>query len=103
MRTFYLFQIKEEYEDLYERHAENLYQIFEYLFHLKETQTYEIELFSQLTAPIDKNTWNRDLFIRYHQERVYSKWQTSHIINDLYKEEISMLTIKRSYMRIESN
>lgn len=104
MRKFYVFQIKKEYETLYETYPKNLYDILESLFLLKEKNyAYGVELFFQLTDKIDKNRLNKEIFIQYHQERIYSKINTSHVINDLYKDEVSMLIVKKSYLLIESN
>lgn len=104
MRTFLIFKIKDDYQDLYKRNPGNLYQILKYLYFLtKKESEYGIELFNQLVIPIDKILLNRRIFIKYHQERVYSKINNTHVINDLYKDEISILKIKSSYIKLQTN
>ena len=103
MRKFYIFKIREEYQSLYRENSEPLYQILKYLYYLKpEENNYGIELFNQLIQVIDKNQLNRKIFIKYHCKRVYSKIGNTHIINDLYRDEISTLNIKHSYILLES-
>ena len=64
---------------------------------------YGISLFHQLTEKIDKQKINRAIYIQYHNEMVYSKNGAEHIINNLYKDEISILTIKSSYILVTAN
>lgn len=104
MRKFYIFQIKNEYQELYKYHPKSLYHIFKYLYFLKKKDScYGVELFDQLVKAIDKNKLNRKVFIKYHKERTYSKVKNIHVINDLYKDEISTINIKNSYILLESN
>ncbi len=103
MRKFYIFKIRKEYQILYQDSTEPLYQILKYLYSLKpEENNYGIELFNQLVQVIDKDFLNRQIFIKYHDKRVYSKVGNTHIINDLYRDEISTLNIKHSYILLES-
>ncbi len=104
MRRFYIFQVKNEYQELYKNHSKSLYHIFKYLYFLNRRDSdYGIELFNQLVQTIDKTKLNRKIFIKYHKERIYSKIKDIHVINDLYRDEISTLKIKNSYILLESN
>lgn len=104
MRTFYIFKIKEEFENLYRENPENLYHILKYLYYLRRSEgSYGIELFDQLIERIDSSLLNRRIFIKYHSNNIYSKIGNTHIINHLYKDEISTLNIKHSYILLESN
>ena len=104
MRTFYIFKIKEEVQKLYFESPENLYHILKYLYYLrKKENAYGVGFFHQLVDIIDKHSLNRNIFIKYQKERVYSKLRGIHVINDLYKDEISSLDIKYSYILIECN
>ena len=69
-------------------------------FHLID---YGFNLFKQLTDKIDKDKINREIYIKYHKEMVYSKNNNEHVINNLYKDEISILTIKNAYILITVN
>lgn len=64
---------------------------------------YGFNLFQQLTEKIEKDKLDREIYIKYHDEMVYSKNQGEHIINNLYKDEVSILTIKNAYILITVN
>jgi len=103
MRKFYIFKVKKEYQNLYQKKPANLDYILKYLYYLKPGESNcGIELFFQLIQMIDKNELNRKIFIKYHNKKVYSKVRELHIINDLYSDEISTLKIKSSYILLES-
>lgn len=103
MRKFYIFKIRNDYQNLYSQNPESLYHVLKYLYYLKpEENKYGIELFHQLVEMIDKTILNREIFIKYHSQRIYSKIGNTHIINDLYRDEISTLNIKHSYILLES-
>ena len=36
----------------------------------------------------------KNIFVKYHKEMIYTKLGNEHIINNLFKDEISILTIK---------
>ena len=99
MRKFYIFKIRDDYQNLYSQNPESLYHVLKYLYYLKpEENKYGIELFHQLVEMIDKTILNREIFIKYHSQRIYSKIGNIHIINDLYHDEISTLNIRQSYI-----
>ena len=62
---------------------------------------YGYNLFSQLTNGINKRQLDQKIFIELHQEIPYSKRNQIHYINNLYKNEISRLEIKRTYIKLE--
>ncbi len=64
---------------------------------------YGFNLFSQLTEKINKAELNKAIFVRYHNDLVYTKNGNEHVINNLYRDEISVLTIKTSYILITAN
>ena len=69
----------------------------------RHEMSYGFNLFQQLTEKIDKNKLDREIYIKYHDEMVYSKNHDEHIINNLYKDEISILIIKSTYILINAN
>lgn len=69
----------------------------------KHEMSYGFNLFSQLTDKVDKQELNKAIYIKYHNDMVYSKSGNEHIINNLYRDEISVLTIKSSYILITAN
>lgn len=102
MRIYFIFKIRDEFISLYKDNQRVLYNILRQIYYLDKSEvTYGYNLFSQLILPIDKNKLDRELFIKMHQDIPYLKRKDVHIINNLYKDEVSRLTIKRSYMKLE--
>ncbi len=104
MRTFYIFRMKKEFVNLYKESPSSLYNVLKHLYHMKRYEmNYGFNLFHQLTEKIEKDKLDREIYIKYHDEMIYSKNQNEHVINNLYKDEVSILTIKNAYILITAN
>lgn len=104
MRTYFIFKIKREFCSLYRENNRSLYEVLRHLYYMKKHEmNYGFNLFSQLTEKINKSELNKAIYIRYHNDMVYSKNGNEHVINNLYKDEISILTIKNSYILVTAN
>ncbi len=103
MRVFYIFEMKPEFKTLYHGNESALYGIFSQLYYLKRDDfDFGYHLFFQLTNRIDKERLDQILFVKMHQDIPYSKRNGKHRINNLYKDEISILEVKHSYIKIEA-
>lgn len=103
MRVYFIFEIKDEFKKMYKGKESSLYQILKSVYTLsKDEVDYGYNLLKQLTNPLDKEVLDRDLFVKLHREYPYSKRDGIHYYNQLYKEEISRLVIKNSYMKLET-
>ncbi len=103
MRVYFIFQIKEEFKNMYNGRESNLYQILKSIYRLSSSEVvYGYNLLRQVTIPLDKELLDRDLFVKLHAEYPYSKRDDIHYYNQLYKNEISRLIIKKGYMRLEA-
>lgn len=104
MRVFYIFNIREEFKYLYQDNPSMLYNILKQIYYLGHDDIlYGKNLFQQLTKSIPKEQIDRILFIKLHQEFSYSKRGDTHIMNHLYKNEVSKLIVKNAYMKIETD
>ncbi len=104
MREFYLFKVKEEFKLLYQENQVILYHIFKQIYQLpKEDVQYGYSLFKQLTKKIDKTKMDQDIFLQLHGSIPYSKKRDVHFLNNLYRDEISQMMIKHSYIHIQTN
>ena len=104
MRTFYIFKMRKEFESLYKDNPSSLYNVLKHLYHLKRHDLeYGFNLYNQLIEKINKKETDRKIYIRYHREFVYSKNGNDHVINNLYKDEVSILNIKYAYILINTN
>ena len=102
MKVYFIFDIKKEFKNLYKGNERVLYNILKQIYYLEKNEVeYGYNLFNQLINKINKNDLDRKIFIKYHQDIPYSKRNQTHYINNLYKDEISRLTIKSSYMKLE--
>ena len=102
MKVYYIFRIKKEFIQLYQDTPSILFHILKSIYYLEQEEVeYGYHLFKQLTLPFDKNYLDRELFIKFHQDAPYSKRGDIHYINNLYRNEISRLTIHPSYCKLE--
>ena len=104
MRLYYIFSIKQEFFSLYKDQPELLFQVLKQIYYMHEGDiAYAFNLFTQLTEKINKVSLDRRLFIELHKKMPYSKSGNQHIMNDLYKDEVSILVVKASHILISSN
>ena len=102
MKVYFIFDVKKEFINLYKGNERVLYHILRQIYYLeKEEVEYGYNLFNQLINKIPKQDLDRKIFIKYHQDIPYSKRGDTHYINNLYKDEVSRLTIKNSYIKLE--
>lgn len=102
MRVYFVFDVKDEFINLYYDNARVLYNILKQLYYLKnEEVSYGYSLFRQLIKYIDKEKIDRRLYLDYHKNVSYQKKGNMHIVNNLYKDEVSRLFVKSTYMKIE--
>lgn len=104
MRRFYIFSIRKELISLYKENTINLYKILESIYYMDENEfTYGLNLFKQICLKIDNLELNNRLYLKMHNDLVYTKIDNEHIINNLYKDEVSILKVKKSHMVLDSN
>jgi len=102
MKVYYIFKMKNEFVNLYKDNPSILYNILKSIYYLdKEELNYGYNLINPLIIPLKKKILDRKIFIKYHQDIPYSKRGDTHYINNLYKDEVSRLTIKNSYIKLE--
>ena len=103
MKVYFVFDIKDEYINLYQNNENVLYNILKQIYYLeKEDVQYGFNLFNQLINKIEKELVDRFIFLKLHQSMPYSKRKDTHYMNNLYKNEISRLIVKKSYIKIEA-
>lgn len=99
-----MFNIKKEVYDIYNDTPSVLFNFFNYLYRSnKEYLDYGNLIFNQVANVFDKDKLDLEIFLKYHNNYKYSKRKEEHIINNLYKDEISIMKIKKSYIIINSN
>ena len=99
-----MFKIKEEYIDLYKDTPNTLYNILNQMYYMKRNEIgYGFNLFNQMIDKLNKFDLDKYLYVLLHTKMKYSKRGDEHILNNLYKDEISILKIKNTHMVINSN
>ena len=104
MRIYYVFDIRNEYVDLYKETPNSLYNVLHQLYYMrKKDLEYGFNMFKQLANRIDKDEIDKNIFLKLHNKMTYVKKGDNHIINNLYKDEVSALKVKYSYILINTN
>ena len=102
MKVYFIFDIKDEFINLYKDNQLILFNILKQIYYLdKDDLSYAYTLLNQLINKIDKQLLDRKIFLQFHQDIPYSKRGQIHYINNLYKDEISRLEIKKSHIKLE--
>lgn len=90
--------------DLYRENSGNLYKLLNSIYGMDESEiTYAYNLFKQICSCIDTLNINNKLYLKLHNDLVYTKIDNEHIINNLYKDEVSVLKIKKSHLVLDCN
>ena len=104
MNEFFIFDIKEEFYKLYKNKPSELFYIFNRIYTMKKSdKEYGYNLFCQISNFLDKKTINDHIKNKYKDKIMYSNNSSEHIINNLFVNEISILTVKNPNIKIESN
>ena len=104
MRRFYVFCIRDELMSLYKENSSNLYKILNSIYLMDEEElTYAYNLFKQICTSIDTLLIINKLYLKMHNDLIYTKIDNEHIINNLYKDEVSVLKIKKSHLVLDCN
>jgi len=104
MRIYYIFNIKKEVFDIYKDTPSVLFNFFNQLYFLdKENLDYGNTIVKQVSNKFNKEILDLKIYIKLHNKMIYSKRGEEHIINNIFKNEISIMKIKRSYIVINSN
>lgn len=104
MKEYFVFNIKVEFAKLYKDRPSELFYIFNRIYYMKEIEKeYGYNLFDQISNFYDKEYVNSFIYNRYKDKIMYSNNGNEHIINNLFLNEISILKVKNSNLKIETN
>ena len=104
MKEYYVFNLRKEFAMLYKDKPSELFYIFNRIYYMKDIdKNYGYNLFEQIALFYNKEDVNDFIFDKYKDKIMYSINGCEHIINNLFLNEISILTVKSSNLRIETN
>ena len=104
MRTFYLFQVKQNILKNYKYNYEELYNMLESVY-TKKTEDILVayNIFKSLVNEINKDEYNDYIKKRNIGSENYIYYNYTHSINDYYFNETTKLIINNSHIKIETN
>lgn len=104
MRTYYAFIIKDSLMHFYMKRPYSLYKILEEVYNLKNNDIIlGYRLLEQVTTPFGIKKANKFIYKNHYDELSYSRNENNHMIKNLYSEEITLLKVFNSHVRIKSN
>ncbi|HPE14774.1 MAG TPA: sporulation inhibitor of replication protein SirA [Bacilli bacterium] len=104
MKEYFVFKIKGELAKLYRNNPRELFLILNRIYYMKAIDiNYGHNLYNQIACFLDKKSINDYIENNLKARLIYSRDDNEHIINNLYLDEVSILTVKNTHVRIESN
>lgn len=104
MRIYFVFKLKNEYIKLYKDSPNTIYNILNQMYYMKRNEIgYGFNLFNQIIDKIDKFELDKYIYVLLHTKMKYSKKGDEHILNNLYKDEVSVMKVKNTHIIINSN
>ena len=104
MKEYFIFSIKRDFAKLYKDRPRELFYIFNRIYNMKEIdKEYGYNLFEQISLFFDKKQLNKFITRNYIDKIMYSYNNNEHIVNNLFLNEISILKIRSSNLKIETN
>lgn len=104
MKEYFIFKIKKELVKLYKNRPSDLFDVLNRIYYMKTIDLeYGKNLFSQVACFLDKDKLNKYIEDSYINNFVYQRCDNDHVINNLYYGEVSVLKVKNTHIKIETN
>lgn len=104
MRTFYLFDVKENILKNYRNNYEELYSLLESIHYLKtEDIILGFNIYQKLVNPMKKEEYNNYIKKNNLGKENYICYNYTHTINDFYFNESTKMIINNSHIKIKTN
>ena len=104
MRTFYLYDIKENVLKNYRNNYEELYGLLESIHYLKtEDIILGFNIYQKLVNPMKKEEYNDYIKKNNLGKENYICYNYTHTINDFYFNESTKMIINNSHIKIKTN
>ena len=104
MRTFYLFDVKENILKNYRNNYEELYGLLESIHYLKtEDIILGFNIYQKLVNPMKKEEYNDYIKKNNLGKENYICYNYTHTINDFYFNESTKMIINNSHIKIKTN
>jgi len=104
MNEIYIFEVKKEFYKLYKDKPSELFYIYNRIYNMKKSEKeYGYNLFCQISNFLNKEEINNLIKNKYKEKIMYLNNKNEHIINNIFLNEISIMTIKNPKIKIETN
>ena len=104
MRTFYLFDVKENILKNYRNNYEELYSLLESIHYLKtEDIILGFNIYQRIVNPMKKEEYNDYIKKNNLGKENYICYYYTHTINDFYFNESTKMIINNSHIKIKTN
>ena len=104
MRTFYLFDVKENILKNYRNNYEELYSLLESIHYLKtEDIILGFNIYQRIVNPMKKEEYNDYIKKNNLGKENYICYNYTHTINDFYFNESTKIIINNSHIKIKTN
>lgn len=104
MRTFYLFDVKENILKNYRNNYEELYSLLESIHYLKtEDIILGFNIYQRIVNPMKKEEYNDYIKKNNLGKENYICYNYTHTINDFYFNESTKMIINNSHIKIKTN
>ena len=104
MRTFYLFDVKENILKNYRNNYEELYSLLESIHYLKtEDIILGFNIYQRIVNPMKKEEYNDYIKKNNLGKENYICYNYTHTINDFYFNELTKMIINNSHIKIKTN
>lgn len=104
MRTFYLFDVKENILKNYRNNYEELYGLLESIHYLKtEDIILGFNIYQRIVNPMKKEEYNDYIKKNNLGKENYMCYNYTHTINDFYFNESTKMIINNSHIKIKTN
>ena len=104
MRTFYLFDVKENILKNYRNNHEELYSLLESIHYLKtEDIILGFNIYQRIVNPMKKEEYNDYIKKNNLGKENYICYNYTHTINDFYFNESTKMIINNSHIKIKTN
>jgi hypothetical protein len=104
MRIYHAFIVNEYFASFYISKPSSLFKMFEQIYNLSSNDLIlGCRIFEQIAIPFNKEILNEYIYNKHCGELSYSRDFNKHIINNLYFDEISKITVYNYHVKIKSN
>lgn len=104
MKEYFVFKLNENLANIYRGCPRSLFSIFNRIYYMKMVDIKQgINFFDQVACFLNKKDVNDFLYNTLKNKMFYVFSNNEHIINNLYNNEVSILEVKNTHIKITTN